>query len=89
MSKDHLAESTKSRIATAQTPSRSKLESALKSVSKWPPKDQEFFISAFTTKKSSNQIAGEMGISVLLFDERRREILRRFMRAENVQTCGG
>ena len=66
---------------------RSKLDSAMRSMSSWTNKDREFFISAFTTRKTSHQIANELGLSHSGFQERRREILRRFMRAADIHVA--
>lgn len=60
---------------------RSRLDIAMRDVSKWPPQDKAFFIAAFTTRKSSSQLASEMGLSQSGYQARHRDLLRRFMRA--------
>lgn len=65
----------------ARPSGRSRLSDAMKLVASWPDRDREFFIQAFTTRKPSDQVAREMGMSVSTFAEERRALLRRFMRA--------
>ena len=71
---------------TAQRPpstSRSLLDQAVQSMKSWPAGECELFIASITTKKSGAQIAAEFGISESDYENRRKEILRRFMRASS------
>lgn len=64
---------------------RSHLDSALKGVSNWSPIDRDFFVAAFTTRKTGAQHASEIGLSPSSYISRRRDILRRFMRAGQIE----
>lgn len=64
---------------------RSRLDLAIRDLAGWPDQDRNFFIAAFTTRKSGAQLAREMGMTPSAYQLRRRDILRRFIRAAAIQ----
>lgn len=68
-------------LTPARPSPRSRLDLAMRDLATWPEKDKAFFIAAFTTRKTTSQIAQEMGLSQVGYQIRHREIIRRFMRA--------
>lgn len=68
-------------LIEAKPSSRSRLDAALKSMNGWSNEDRQIFIASFTTKKSGQRVAHELGLSPQALQLRRRAILRRFMRA--------
>lgn len=70
-----------SSLTPARPSSRSRLNAAVKSMNGWSTEDRQIFIACFTTIKSGCQVAHELGISQQTLQQRRREILRRFIHA--------
>ena len=68
-------------LTEAPTSPRSRLDAAMKSMSGWSNEDRQIFIASFTTRKSKQRVAHELGLTPQAFQVRKRQILRRFMRA--------
>jgi len=60
---------------------RAKLDTALRNVAQWPDQDQHFFVATFTSNRSEPEIAKKLGLSTDNYQTKRRELMRRFMRA--------
>lgn len=60
---------------------RSRLHRALKVVAQWSDAEREFFIRSFTSRGTEQQLADEMGMSLDDYNDRRRQLMRRFRQA--------
>jgi len=48
-------------------------------VATWPAQERELFVATFASRKTPSQIAAELGLSAQGYQNRKREMLRRFM----------
>lgn len=72
----------------SSSPSRSRLDRAIRSMLDWSEEDQAIFVAIYTTNKSSEEVAKALGMTPTALKKRRSEILRRFMRAANIEAKG-
>jgi len=62
-----------------EMPAKSIFDMALRNVAKWSGEDQKFFIAVFTSNKTESDLASHMGMSKDSYQDRRRNLLRRFI----------
>jgi len=58
---------------------KSIFDMALRNVAGWSKEDQKFFIAVFASNKTESDLASHMGMSRDSYQDRRRNLLRRFM----------